>query len=404
MALVTYIIGNCPSCGAPESYGNVSVGGNQLCRGCLRCKHLDHLPLPALDKKIVYLDQFFFSHAFRGREGKFVEASDAIRDLALAQQLVAPFSKFHEDESGLWTEQQRGPLIDFIKQTSGGHKFRDEYEVKSRQTHRAFEAFLARESTAHAVTRSDALDKDVNHWDGYVWVDVNLKPDHDDLKRRKSGSTEQLLDLFETWAKTPSTFVEDVRTEIRSLAESYLSMYVEYVKRIASGDLSAFLTANENSMMVEGLLRYGDKLPASLRMQRLQAFLESDYFANVPHTRVGSELFALLRQRLREGAYKNRAKNRELFGGLLYDVGFIATYAPYCDAMVMDNLMYQWATDPLIDLPKRFGVRLFSRRNWDEFLAYLSDLAANQRPEIEAALKTIRPPDARTPDWLRRGK
>ena len=71
------------------------------------------------------------------------------------------------------------------------------------------------------------------------------------------------------------------------------------------------------------------------------------------------------------------------------------------DAMVVDNLMYQWTTDPLIDLPKRFGVRLFSRRNWDDFLGYLGDIAANQRPEVEQALKIIRPADARTPEWIR---
>jgi hypothetical protein len=65
--------------------------------------------------------------------------------------------------------------------------------------------------------------------------------------------------------------------------------------------------------------------------------------------------------------------------------------------------MYQWATDPLIDLPKRFGVRLFSRRNWDEFLAYLADLAGNQGLEVVEALKMIRPADARTPEWIRSG-
>jgi hypothetical protein len=178
---------------------------------------------------------------------------------------------------------------------------------------------------------------------------------------------------------------------------------VDYVKRFVSGDSTAFLTANENSMMVESLLHYHEKLPAPLRMQRIQAFFQSDYFANVPEVRIGSEMFAFLRHRLRQGAFKNREKNRKRFGGLFYDVRFISAYAPYCDAMVMDNTMFQWATDPLIDLPKRFGVRLFSRRNWDEFLAYLADLVASQRPEVEAALKMIRPADARTPEWIRQG-
>ena len=176
MALVSYIIGACPSCGTPESYGNVMVGGNTLSRGCLHCKRWHRIPLPELQKKVIYLDQFFFSHAFRGEHKMFVEAKERITDLALAQQLVAPYSNLHEDESQLWTESQRAPLLKFIKQTSLGHKFSYEYEVKSRQTHRAFQAFLASGPTAHAVERSDALERDVNEWDGYVWIDVGNFP------------------------------------------------------------------------------------------------------------------------------------------------------------------------------------------------------------------------------------
>jgi hypothetical protein len=404
MALVSYIIGACPSCGAPESYGNVMVGGNTLSRGCLQCKHWDSIPLPELQKKVIYLDQFFFSHAFRGEHRMFVEARKRITDLALAQQIVVPYSNLHEDESELWTEAQRAPLLKFIKQTSLGHKFSYEYEVKNRQIHRAFQTFLASGPTAHTVERSDALERDVNEWDGYIWVDVgNFLDKHDDLKMRKDRSMEDLLDAFDAWATSPSTFKEDVQFELRSSAKSYIEHYVDYVKRIVSRDPTAFLTANENSMMIESLLRYQDKLPASLRMQRIQAFFQSDYFANVPEARIGSEFFALLRHRLRQGEYKNKEKNRDRFGGLFYDIRFISTYAPYCDAMVVDNLMFQWATDSLIDLPKRFGVRLFSRRNWDDFLTYLADLAASQRPEVEDALKMIRPAGARTPEWIRRG-
>lgn len=404
MALVSYIIGDCPSCGAPESYGNVTVGGNTLSRGCLKCKHWDRIPLPELQKKVIYLDQFFFSHAFRGQHKMFVEAQKRITDLALAQQIVAPYSNLHEDESQLWMESQRAPLLKFIKQTSLGHKFSYEYEVKNRQIHRAFQSFLVNGPTRHAVERADALRRDVNEWDDYVWIDVgNFADEHDALKMRKDRSIEDLLDLFDTWASMTSTFEEDVQSEVRSCAKSYIEHYVDHVKSIASGDPDAFFTANENSMMIESLLSYHDKLPAPLRMQRILAFFQSDYFANVPEVRIGSEIFALLRKRLRQGEYMNKEKNRNRFGGLFYDVRFISTYAPYCDAMVVDNLMFQWATDPLIDLPKRLGVRLFSRRNWNEFLTYLDELEAERLPEVDEALKMIRPVGARTPEWIRRG-
>jgi len=375
-----------------------------LSRGCLKCDHWENIPLPALQKKVIYLDQYFYSHAFRGNHPIFVEAQKRITALALAQQVVAPYSNLHEDESQLWVEAQRAPLLKFIKQTSLGHQFSYEYEVKNRQIHRAFHAFVANGSTIHAIERSDALSKDVNDWDDYVWIDVGNFPDkHDDLKTRKERSVDALLNEFEAWAKSPSTFEEDVKIELCADAQSYFVHYLDYLKRFASGDPSVFWSANENSMMVESLLNYHSKLPLLLRMQRIQAFFQSDYFFNVPEARIGSEFFALLRRRLRQGAYKNMQKNRDRFGGLFYDIRFISTYAPYCDAMVVDNMMFDYATDPLIDLQSRYGVRLFSRRNWAEFLKYLADIAASQRPEVDEGLKLTRPLDARTPEWVRQG-
>ena len=166
--------------------------------------------------------------------------------------------------------------------------------------------------------------------DGYIWIDVgNFVDKHNDLKMRKERSIEYLIDAFDAWSTSPSTFKENVELELRSSANSYMEHYVNYVERIARLDPTAFLTANENSMMIESLLRYHDKLPAPIRMQRIQTFFQSDYFANVPEARIGSELFALLRHRLRQGAYaivsvKEHIRTRERIGSAL--AGCFMTY------------------------------------------------------------------------------
>ncbi len=172
MALVRHIIGACPSCGAGESYGNVMVGGTTLTRGCLRCRHLEHLPLPPLQKKVIYLDQFFFSHAFRAGEDneKFVVAQQRISQLALAEKIAAPYSAVHEDESALWDPERRAQLLQFIKQTALGRQFASDFDVKCRQIHRAFESFLKQGPTVQSVERSDAVPKDANEWTGYEWI------------------------------------------------------------------------------------------------------------------------------------------------------------------------------------------------------------------------------------------
>lgn len=67
--------------------------------------------------------------------------------------------------------------------------------------------------------------------------------------------------------------------------------------------------------------------------------------------------------------------------------------------MVVDTLMHRWATDPLIDLPGRFGTRFFSRTNWNELLAYLDETDRGLSPELQQALAWVHPPNAKAPDW-----
>lgn len=401
MALVSKIIGDCSACGRKDGYGNVNVSGNTLLRGCLSCSRLDRIPLPDLNKKVLYLDQFFYSHAFRAENPAFKEAKDKIQQLAYKQLLVAPYCNIHEDETYLWKLEKRELLWRFIKQTSAGHDFWPEYHVKERQLHRSFEAFLRGDEPAHHIERDDALPDDLNEWDDYLWIDVGqFQPDSVAIRSGKSASVSALLDLFPEWASKLSTFQEDVRSELRSGAESYLHLYADYVKRLVEGDMTAMFTSPVDSQIIEKLMYYdSEHLTPALRMQRIRAFFDSEHYANVPVDRISSEFFALLRHMLRQGAFLSREKSEKRFKGFFYDVRFISTYAPYCDAMVVDSLMHRWATDPLIDLPARFGTRFFSRNNWHEFLNYLGEIERSLDSELERALKLVHPSNAKNPDW-----
>lgn len=401
MALVTHIIGDCPACGHKDSYGNVTVGRDTLMRGCLSCRHWDQISLPALNKKVLYLDQYFYSHAFRGEHKGFFDAKEKISALSIDQLIVSPYSNFHEDETLLWTPEQRDPLMKFIKQTSGGHKFWPGYHVKEMQITDAFSRFLSQTEPTTRINRADAIPNDVNKWDNYFWFDVgSFKTDSDALRSGKNEAVRSLMELFSGWAQKPSTFENDVTAELRGSRDSYIRMYMEYVKRIGDGDYNALLDSPIDSSIVEKLMRYGDeRLTADYKMQRIREFFDSVYFANVPYERISSEFFALLRHRLRQGNYRNTEKTGRRFKGFFYDVSFIATYAPYCDAMVVDSSMHSWATDPLIDLPRRYGIRIFSRRNWPAFLEYLDELDISRTEELKAALQMVRPPHAKHPDW-----
>jgi hypothetical protein len=63
------------------------------------------------------LDQFFFSHAFGGRDARFVAAADRIKRMTHLQLSVSPYSSVHEDETHQWRgyqDKSREDLMEFM--------------------------------------------------------------------------------------------------------------------------------------------------------------------------------------------------------------------------------------------------------------------------------------------------
>ena len=107
--LVTRVIGDCPGCKGPACFGNVDVYRDHVLRGCRYCKYSTSVYLPPIRKAVLYLDQFFFSGAFRGGDARFVTAANRIKDLTAKQLLVVPFSSIHEDETHQWDRRAELP-------------------------------------------------------------------------------------------------------------------------------------------------------------------------------------------------------------------------------------------------------------------------------------------------------
>ena len=97
--LLAHVIGDCPVCGGVQQFGNVFIRNGRILRGCKSCSYRDSICLPEIKKKIIYLDQFFFSNAFKSNDPKFVEVADKIQKLVNLQVLISPYSNVHEDEN-----------------------------------------------------------------------------------------------------------------------------------------------------------------------------------------------------------------------------------------------------------------------------------------------------------------
>jgi hypothetical protein len=355
--LISRVTGDCLGCGGVRTYGNVSVRGEYVLRGCTQCRYSTRIPLPPIRKKVLYLDQFFFSKAFKQSDQRFSDAANVIADLASLQLLAVPWSTIHEDETHMWPGHggmSKNDLMSFIKISARGHRFQAAYNVEREQLVRAFQSFLDGKPAAYLIDPDEALSDRLHQWDDYLWIDVGSYIGGIELKSSlKKRAAEELADAFPVWRSSKRNFEQEVELETRSGAQSYMRLYIEYVQRITSGDLSATFDSPIMSMVVDTLMHEVPPASAEDRLARVVTFLQSGHFAEAPYQWIGSRIFAVLRQQVRNGAHPNREVAIQKLSGFCEDVKLVSTYAPYCDAIFLDKSMGALVTDPRIDLPSR---------------------------------------------------
>jgi hypothetical protein len=387
--LIARIIGDCPKCKGVKTFGNVMVGGQQLLRGCEDCDYSERFILPDLKKDILYLDQFFFSHCFRGNEAMFKDAEKCIAQAAHDQLLASPFSSLHEEEAALYAEREE--LREFIRSTSRGHKFAPMYQVEKTQVQRAFGSWLKHGPPSYQLEKRDALDRDINDWDGYLTIEVRgFKPDPEVIRASKLQSVEHLVGIFDDWRKDSTTFDQDVEAEHFAAARAYCDAYFKMVMAYGQGDLDAVAFPTPHANTMAGIMHVlGEREPEE-KLKMAGEFLKSPYFRNTPYQHLSATMFAALKAQVKNGAFTNieRARNERL-SGFFYDVNHIATYAPYCDAILIDKPMHALVTHPNVALDKKYGVKVFSRTNWSDFLSWIDGLQSKKTLEHAKGLKLI---------------
>jgi hypothetical protein len=208
----------------------------------------------------------------------------------------------------------------------------------------------------------------------------------------KRQSVEGLVNLFEDWRTSRNTFEQDVAIEIRATGQGFVKSYIDFLKRAMSGDFDVFLDAPINSLVVQKLLYcLPQESPPEEKLEHVCRFFLSDYFANVPYEWIASKVFATLKDMVKQGAFPNREAALGRLNGFFYDTEHIATYAPYCDAFVMDKPMAALVGDSRIGLESKFGVKVFSLNNWDEFLAWLDAIESTMTDEHKKGLSAAYP-------------
>lgn len=392
MLITHYLRQPCPACGKAGNYGNVNVSGDTLNRGCNACGKWERIPLPDLRKTIIYLDQFFLSHAFREGQEDFVRAAERIRDLASRQLLVSPWSSVHEFETHLWRHTSQADLWKFIKQSARGHQYSDSYHIKSAQIQRAFESFISGDEPVY-IDAHDSFHRNVHRWDDYVWIDVGrFIGDAEHIRKGKDQAITSLVGLFDEWAISRNTFEQDVIEEANGYARSLVQLYMQSIRAYMQGSIHEYLNAPADLGLVQSLMhRDSGELDHEERIKRVGAFLGSEVFRRIPNIDISCRLFAVLRRRVRDGQFSNREKSKGKLSGLFYDIDAISVYGPYSDAIFIDRAMHEWLGQEHSQIADKYSFRIFSAANWDEFHAYLDGIEKNCSEEIRSFLPIVYP-------------
>lgn len=384
--LVARIIGDCPGCKSKDSFGNVDVFGTTLQRGCHHCTYSVQIPLPKITKSILYLDQSFFSHAFSEGDEKFVDAASRIGEAAHNQLLTTPYSSLHEEETQMWNK--RDELREFIRTTARGAKFAPQHHVEKTQVIKSFKAWLDGKAAKYEISEPDAFFDSVHKWDSYLYIGVRgYQLDPNELRRSKQKAIDALVSIFDDWRKDTSIFAQDVDAELLASARGYVNAYSELLAKVGAGDIRAFMEAPVSSSVVETMMAIlGRDKDYEERLRQCGSFFRSDHFKNTPFHLLSARMYATVKDMVRRGAYANVEEAKRKLKGFFYDVNHIATYAPYCNSIVVDSVMAELVSHPNVSLQNDFGVKVFSRRNWDEFLIWLEGLNKNLTPEMKEAL------------------
>ena len=386
---------SCPRC-RKDSFGILSVGGRTLTRRCAACRYSHSEELPAVDKKVVYLDQFAISELFKIKTNKrrvgapheaFWRDVLTLADRAyLRQQVVFPASNIHSDETIVWHSPDDLKIAHAM--LSGETSFRSTDDIAAEHELEFANAYLLQQAPPKLVFDvDDVLSGDRNVWLPKFHIDVkmNLSMFADGIRADKGLAEEKLGALADRWASEKPTFDSVLRYELSSYGSAtkhaITHAFSQAQKAISSNDPMSILDLRTGWISRFNGLRFFFEqrgVPRGESGSAVTKFLDWPGNERQPTHRISAYLFAALAWRISSGQRPN------VKASVLNDFTAISTYAPYVDAMFVDNQCASLLNEGRLRTELTYNARIFSLSSRDEFLQYLTDLGDSAAGDVRA--------------------
>lgn len=378
---------DCGSCGQQQATGILWVSPTSFKRRCKYCKAAASYPLPDLDKKVLYLDQFAISEIFKTKNAKrppeahhtefWAEATRLLDRALMRQQLICPASNIHRDETIVYHD---GEALGLAHEMLGGDtSFEDTTTIEHRQIFRYLDAYLNDHNAPQLQFEVD----DILHGRRNAWLqDIHITAQMDwtafveDTKRARDKAAGDFTPLYDRWANERPSFAKVLNAELAALAPAYLGAYDHFMSMAAaamkSGDTKDFIDGALSPVvsLIHEINRAFTKrgVPEENALKETAKFFAWPQLQTLPTNWHSAHLFAAIADRLAKG--QKRYPGR----GMMNDIKAISVYGPYVDAMFLDNECVSFLEDKAVAKGIRLKARIFCLKRKDEFLHYLQEL------------------------------
>lgn len=391
----------------------MTIGNHQYSRRCYLCGITKRYPLPRLQKKVIYLDQFVISNMAKqlspkpkgAREDKhdkfFLELFEVLDRLCKLQLAVCPESALHLHESVV-TGPHFEDLREVYSHLSYEVRMSRAEQVLHCQITQAFQAWIDGVPLSWPGERHIALDGSLDDWTNWLRFDLNyvlpgLAPE---LVAKRNARTKHLHTVCGNWQQmTAFSFKEVFENELRGFGEITINKYLRHLAKFEKamrGEIPTSEIAIEEpeAKLMRNLVSMAQRVPNKHGgpLEVIRSFFASKVFRKVPYVKIWCLFWATLARVVRD-------MNPDHFpsGSLYNDLDVVAAFSPYCDAMFVDNEMENLARQGDLGKCLASGAKIFSLRSKDQFLEYLRGIESTVPQEHLDLVREVYGPDADTP-------
>ena len=390
----------CPSCQTPGIFGRLSIDKDSVRKRCKRCRYSHNEILSALDKRVIYLDQFAFSELHKLRAGTrrpdkrtefWTELSELVTQAVLLQQVVLPHSDIHHNETIVSPFPRE--LRDTQEHIGGDIRFTDTSDIQFRQVEDFAAAYVEGLAPIIDTNVDEILDGSRNAWLPEIRVSVRMDWSSftGETRQNRQQSGESVSQLTDRWIAQGMGFDEVLAQELGAYHESRIeglrAAQNRFEKGLVDNDVFAWLNFSQGFAMRElQLVRQlfsktgvpDDELSAKVR-----EFWSWPQNREQPFGKLLAYLFAALADQFANGRRKKPS------AGFMGDVSAIAAYAPYVDAMLIDNECAELLRHKRCVAELDYRAHIFSLNRGGEFLEYLRGVIAATPDEVRHAASVL---------------